>query len=315
VREWPQQHRSLGALVLFVLLVCGAAYLIAVRPEVEDLTVTQANVKETRSRLVQSGWPLDSERLKKLHEDMLKKLDGPQGRTSEDPRGAIGIRNKADIILRDATSMFRPKIEQFFGSAKDFVNEVSRLDYQEEYAQLERRFREHDIFLAEEILGIGEDTSSLYIYQMLLQIWTLDKLVTLASQNNLRPVKDPAVAVVTETGRRHASKLSVLPVRAYLLDREDKKPYVLEFPVRMTLRGELVHFCSFLRSLHADGNFLPISRLEMTCENPVGKRADKDGTLRIDRVEAEVECSAFFRLDERAPVQRRKMANLLPPGA
>ena len=313
---WPQQHKNLAACVILFLAAALAVYLFILRPRAQEVANAREAMTTLQSDLEKTGWPLDSERLTRLLDETQRRLEGPKGKQETDPRTAIGVRNRADAVLRSSTSMFDGRIKEFFGTSEDFVREVSRLDYQEEFNQLERKLRADDIILAEELLGLGDNTSSTSTYQLLLQIWTLDEVLKLAGANRLRPMKDAKVTISTDTGKRQASKLTVLPVKAYYLDLKDKEPYLLEMPIRMTLIGEMNDFCEFLRALHAAGKFYPVSYLELTTENPSLKRPDDDGVLRVGRVIVNIECSAFFRLHSDAPpIQRQTEMKLLPPGA
>ncbi len=314
VRDWPQQHRSLAALAIIVAVAAVAAYMFLIRPKWQAVSAAQAALGEKRKVLGETGWPLDSERLNRLLEDTRKKLDGPKGKKFEDPRTAIGTKNKSNLILRQATSMFAPKIEDIYHSSRVFIEEVSRLDYEEEFNALYQRLYSEGIILAGEVLGIDETTSSRETYQLVLQVWTLGALVDLALDHRLQVAKHPTITVTTENGQQpHASDLTVLPVRAYSLSEKDTEPYVLEFPLRMTLRGDLADFCAFVRALHDEGRFYPINHVELKAA-PSSRRSSADGDLTIDRIEAKVECCAFFRLDEDAPEIRIERENIIPPG-
>ena len=318
MRDWPAKHRNLGVLFILLGIGCFAVFLFVLRPKAQAVENARSEFTEIQGRLRKSGWPLDAERLEKLLDGVQRRLEGPKDTPGPgDVTAAIGIKNKADIVLRDATSMFKPKIEKFFGSTADFMKEASRLDYREEYNQLERRLAGEGIVLAEEVLNLGEGSSSPSTYQLLLQLYTLEAVLDLALESDLRPAKDPNVTVATETNQRgvQAAKLTVLPMRPYFLRPEDKEPYVLEFPVRMTLRGKLEGVCRFLSRLHANGAFFPVTHFEMKTENPALARPDSEGNVTIDRVEIEVECSAFFRPSEKAPARAVKKVKKLPRGA
>ena len=308
MKNWPPQHRNLAALTVFLLIACVAVFFLVLRPKAQNVALAREAVDEKEQGLKETGWPLDAERLERLLVERGKKLDGPKG-----------IKKKADEILRDATDMFALQIEQNFGSTSLFVSEISELDYRQEFNQLETDLREAEIVLAEEILGLGVTTSSPHIYQLVLQVWTLRELAELAVKNNLNPVKDLRVTVrVGENESKKASKLTVLPVRAYYVDSGGGEPYLLEIPVRMTLRGELTDFCNFLRGLHADGKFLPVSSIELRTERPVlpsRRRGGRARTIKADSVVVELECCAFFRLREEAPKHRRTQRRQLPRGA
>jgi hypothetical protein len=315
VAAWPQQHKTLALCVILFLVAVLAVSLLVLRPRAQEVATAREEMTTLHGELEKTGWPLDSERLTRLLEETQRRLEGPRGRTETDPRTAIGVRNRAEAVLRASTAMFDGRIKEFFGTPEDFVREVSRLDYQEEFNQLERRLHADDIILAEEMLGLGENTSSAFTYQLLLQIWTLDELLKLVTANRLRPVKDAKVTISTDTGRRQASKLTILPVRAYYLHMKDKEPYLLEMPVRMTLAGEANDVCGFLRALHGTGKFFPVSHLELSTENPALRRPGDDGVLRVGRVVVNIECSTFFRLRADTPVQKPTEMNTLPRGA
>lgn len=307
MREWPQEHRNLGTVIIMMLMACLGLYLFMLRPRRLEVRSAYGALKEKQDKLSESGWPLDSERLNKLLEDMRKQLEGPAGK-------GLGIKNRSNLILHQTTSMFAPKVEDTYGSTSVFLEEVSRLDYEEEFNLLEQKLQEQETVFAKEILGIDKDTSSVETYQLVLQIWTIEALVDLTLAHGLRLVKDPSVTVNTETGQRQASKLSVLPVRAYALTQEDKDPYILEIPVRMVLHGELANFRAFLRALHDNGRFYPVNHLELKAAVPRQQR-DTQGDLRVDRVEVEIECCAFFRFDDEAPKVKFQRKNVLPRGA
>ena len=69
------------------------------------------------------------------------------------------------------------------------------------------------------------------------------------------------------------------------------------------MRGTLNSFCAFLKALHADGNFFPISRIELKTQNPKagGGKPNREGLIRIRYIEVTVVCSSFFRPMEKAP--------------
>ena len=98
-----------------------------------------------------------------------------------------------------------------------------------------------------------------------------------------------------------------MPMRVYTLNDDDKEPYLLEFPVRMTVRGTVDEVSSFLRSLNADSRFYPLTRFEMITENPALRgRPDEEGNIDVHLVEATIECSSLFRPFDDAPKQKTK---------
>gem|GEM_PF-926305 len=316
MRKWPKRHRHLGVAALVLAIVLAGAYLFVVQPQARRVRVTESALEELRSDLKESGWPLDKQRLETLLANLEKKLNGPPGRRQDTARNAIGIKHKSRLVVRDATGMFQARIAQEFGTTEEFMDNVSRLYFETEYTELARRLEADGVILDGAVLNLDEDTSSPYNYQLVLQVWTVDALLGLALENHLVPIKNREVKVRLDENREvYASEVSVLPVRAYAVNRVDEEPYVLEFPVRMTVRGQLTDLCNFLRGLHSDGNFLPISRLEISTADYVTDRGLREGGLIVHRLEVTLECSAFFRLRPDLEAPRPPEEKVLPAGA
>lgn len=273
--------------VTLALLGAAAVYFLLVRPLAQDVDGARHSLEAKEEELRKSGWPLDAEKLKRTQEEQKKRKEAFQGRAEE--------------TQRHATSMFNQKIKAIATSPEHLPDEVTQLDYQDEFFFLQQRLWQHDIVLAEEVFGLGEDTASPHTYQLVLQLWTVEKLVDLALAMKLTPTKHPTVKVVTEIGKTsYASNVTVLPVRPYFLNAEDKKPYLLEFPVRMELRGTIDSLLTFLRSLHDDETFCPITQLELRKVLPA---RTSPGT---DLIEATVECSSFFSYGAKPPQRREE---------
>ena len=138
-------------------------------------------------------------------------------------------------------------------------------------------------------------------------------MTDLALAAKLTPAhSDVMVEVEVESHREilPAARLSVLPVRTYALRPEDKEPFLLEFPVRLGLRGKLENLYSFLTALQADDkHFFPVSHLE------VRKTFPGEGDTVKDDIEIDIECSSFLRFKDVTPpsLSRGKNIQLLPP--
>jgi Tfp pilus assembly protein PilO len=278
-----------------------AAYWFWVRPLAIEVASARSSLEETLNKLKASGWPLDSARLESLREQKGKELEQFSKLTEE--------------VLRQATSMFSSKMTMFGGTAEDFRNEVSRLEYQAMYNQFAEKAEQQQVVLSDEVLGLGENTVSPYTYQLVLQLWSLEALVDLALASNLYPLRDVGVRVPNEGGQAQAaSQLTVMPIRAYFLNPTDKEPYLLEVPVRLTLSGKLAHFCAFLRALQTDGRFLPVTNLELRKQpSSIGQR--QQGGVS-DVIQVTLVCSAFVSFHEKAPAAPSPGGmKLLPRGA
>jgi len=299
------QHRSLSGAFL-VLVVCSVlAYMFLGRPREKDVADMRRGLEEKQRRLARGGWPLDAERLEALHEQMKLRLEGRSRRRPDTASEASGTKSRAELLFREATNVFDPKVRELFGSTEVFVKGVSRLDYEEEFSRLKKNLESKEVFLTEEILNLGESTSSPYTYQLVLQVWTLQMLVDLASEHGLEFVPNNDVTVIVGAEEKKATRVSVLPMRAYYLYPQDPDPYVLEFPVHMTVRCEVRNLMGFLQSLHSDGRFLPVRHMELFTDNPGDEQYLSGVHVRVDRLRVELECSAFFRLCDASPVPQR----------
>ncbi len=296
MKPWPQQHKKLGANALVLTAVCIAFYAFVLHPKQKAVSAIEAEVDSLQSQLLAKGWPLESNRLESLHREKAKELERFAGQFQS--------------VLQQATSMFDARANRFFPNPDDFRNEITRLDYREEFIQTERDFEAQDVILADEILGLGENTDAAHTYQLMLKLWTMQALIDLALQHNLSPTKNPAVKVAMENGREvQASNVTILPMKSYVANADDKEPYLLEFPLRMIVRGKLTDFCRFLTALQESGNFLPISNMELRKVEP------SRNLPALDLIEADIQCSSFYRFKEPAAKPRVKDVRALPPGA
>lgn len=295
MRPWPAQHRNLAVALAIAVLVVGLIYLFVSRPKKRGVTELRQELEEKQMRLVRRGWPLNSERLRELLQEMNGKLEGRGKREPQFARDAKGIKNRAELVLRECTATFDAKIREQFGTTGDFVRGVSRLDYQEEFNRLTQEFGNRGIVLDERILKLGEETSSPYTYQLVLHIWTVEMLVKLALEHQLTFVTDASATGGDLKGRATSpARITVMPMQAYLIEPSDEKPYLLEFPVRMGVEGTLANVGAFLGALQTDERFLPCSHFELTTRRPTEAAMAKDGHVRVGQVVVELECSSFF---------------------
>jgi len=294
----------------------GLAYFFLLRPRLQSVQEMDGRLAELESKLKDSGYTLNAETLESLLAENTRKLKGTKSERGE--KGYAGLEERATQILDLATRTFKPRIEGNYGNINTFLDQAGWLDYQSDFTDMETWLRGNGVLISEKTFGISLDTSNSETYQLLLHVWTVRELVQLATEHELVLAKDPSNAVPTpEGGTALPSKLRVLPVVAYALNPEDKAPYLLEFPVRMTVRGSLKDFMAFVMDLQNDKRFLALSRMEIMTEHPRirGERPNSEGVLAVQNIEATVVCSSFFRPGERAPEVRIQQKGTAPPGA
>jgi hypothetical protein len=301
-----------------VCLLAGmGVFFFVIRPVAETVGGLQTDSEDLAKKIKETGLPADAEKLESLLREYQRTIEGVKGRDEKAGGGILGLRDRANTVLENATSMFKTKIENDYISVGDFMNQAQQLDYQAEYNQLESWLRNEGIILAENVFGMSEDTTDLEnTYQLLLKLWTVDALVKMALKHQLSVAKDMRTTVGTARGPNvRPSLITVLPLQSYILNDDDKEPYLLEFPVRMTMRGSIEQICLFIRNLHADGNFFPISHLEMKTQNPKIGGAPKDGVISVETIDVTVVCSSFFRPQGEAPKLKLDKTVKPPKGA
>lgn len=314
MRKWSPRHRSIFALTAFAALCCAAFYFLMIRPLQDKIAFDMRYIDETHGKLRSSGWPLDSERLQKLLEHQKNVLERPTD--AQSAYKAIGLKTKSTMLLEECTDVFNRRIKKIFVNPSDFVTEITRLDFQDEYNNITNKFGRKGIYFSEDSLNIGSDTGSRQIYPMMLQIWLLDEVLSLAIKNSLQVETHPDIKVNTDSGKlRNAAKIKMLPVRSYSLNAKDNSAYIMEFPVRISTRGTINDFSRLLRDLNSTGKFFPVSSLQIKAL-PDFRETDTEISLNNSTLEIEVECSAFFRSSDSAPETiRKEKINIIPAGA
>ena len=293
------QHKKLAIVAVVLIVALGVLYGMLVYPRQKRVAELRTRKEALTKKLQETSWPLDPDRLERRR-DMMSKEEDRFGR-------------RCDQMMNQASATFEKNIERYTQDGPDdFRNVVSRLDYREEYNSIHQELQKSNIYFDETVLGLGETSDSVYVYQQLLHLWTVKKLADLALRSGLIPAPHPEAKRYNANGRAMpVSQISVLPMVAYSLRAGNDKPYLLEFPVRMTLRGTMPGMSAFLRQLQDGNRLLVLSRIEVRKIVPPKK------SPRTDRIEMTVECSASFRLDGAksldAPEERER--RILPAGA
>ncbi len=308
-QEWPEEHRNLLLLLLAALLLIGCLYLVFLQPRWKGLQEAREEFATADKKLGETSWPKDSERLKTLLAQYQKELGGKDG----------GLRKfTADALLR-ASSMFDARINDEYGNASNFIEKASQIEYKDLFDRMDFSFqnKKPGIYLVPNIYGLDEASVETNKYQMLLKLWTTEALVNLALEHKLSIGTDRNFKTAPPYPHPGA-KITALPINSYALSADDKVAYLLEIPVKMTVRGKLGQFVSFVKSLQGENVFLPIVQMEMLTEVPDKKknlRAD-DSVVVSDTLEITVVCSAFYRPSaEAVKATPRRTVQLLPAGA
>ncbi len=273
------QHRI--ALVAFGLLflAAAAAHWFLVRPLKLALAENAEEIAKKETRLQRTGLPLDAS----LLEEEIRFLDAQLNGA----RGQPGLLATTRLVLDTSTRMFMDRVAAQYGTAEQFRRNADRVFFQSDFSRISLKLAERNILLEPGVLGLSDESPSPYIYQLLLRIWTAERLADLAAEAGL---------TVAPVAGGKAADLRLLEVRGYKLNEADKLPYLIELPVQATLLGEMPQVKSFLRSLTAGGNFLPASQVELFADDPA-RQVYHDGTnVKVTGLRLRVQCSAFFLL-------------------
>jgi len=299
------QHRTVLIAFAFLVLAGGVSYWFLIRPLHSIIKEKEENLTKERTRLQKTGYPLDSGRL----EEEIKRLKGWIDGGGDEP----GIRATSQAVLADATRMFKNRVLGGWPSPSQFRQEADLAFFQEDFSRIRLKLAKQGVHLAPSVLGISDESSSPYFYQLILQIWTAERLADLAAEEGLAIATVDGVEVDHGEGKAKAADIRVLGVRGYILTDADEKPYLIEFPIQATLLGDLDHVKSFLRKLTSRGNFLPPTHVEIYADDPAREAYREGRQIKVNGVKVRVQCSSFFTLG--SPDTPRGKASHLPGGA
>ncbi len=302
MKQFLPAHKILLLLFLLLAILQAGMYFGLLRPRKLATQAAEKDLQKLQGRLSGKSWPQDGEKLRRILSEMQMALQGD----GDQP----GLSQQSERLLAQAGRMYEAKIQEQYGGREDFVTAVSRLDYQEEYNRLTLSLREQGINLIPQKLNLAEESSSAYNYQLMLQLWTVDKICTLVNAAEMQILTDESAQAdySLNRGRKTGSearsepgaRISVLPLQAYFQDEKASAPYLLEFPVAISLRGELHQLQTFIESLQSGDTFLALKRFEIKALPPLELQTDAEGLIRNGPLHLEIICAGFFSRPTRA---------------
>lgn len=288
MKNWMKVHQALAVALFLLIVVQILIYVFVIGPRKEELSEVKDSIASQMSRLKGAEYSLDAEKLKAYLERLKKELEGKSGT-------GIAIRANSEEALKKAGETFLPQIIRDYGKVSDFIQNVSRLDYQSEYNRIVLDWAGKGVKLSPEILNLSEDTQTPYTYQIMLSIWTVDKLLSLAGESKLAVAEDNSFAKRRgKGGNTSHAMVTVKTMKAYFASPKDEKPYLLEFPVQITLKGELNSCLDFLERLNGEGVFLPARSFEIFAEPPAKIVSNQQGKIESGQLRMKLECSSFL---------------------
>ena len=282
MKNWLKIHQVLLVILIFAVLIQGVVYLLFLSPKGEELDDLRSDVDKLQERLRGSNWPLDAEKLERYLAALEKEYKGSQKDSALTARSAEA--------LRLANTTFLPKISSEYGNVEEFMSNVSRLDYQSEYNRVTTSLAEKGIVLDATVLNLNEDMPTPYIYQCMIQIWTVEKLAELALASNV------SIATLPERrrGQGRVAKISVEPMRAFFLSPQNEQPYLLEFPVKLSIECTLETCMDFVDRLTGDNVFMPPKQFEIFALPPANNEAGEDGFFKSGALHVNLTCPSYL---------------------
>lgn len=327
MNRWPKQHKILRACVLIFAAAAVAAHIVVVRPRQQSVAQLERSLTQREAEIRAHGWPANPAELGAILSRKQNEL-----RQIDRQAGAVNRRMAGTFSARLAARLGEQAVREPLAYVP-FLTYLTRLDYEEDFGEIVEKWKDEDdegkrVTLHEDVLHLSQNSVSPHVYQLIFHIWTVERLVDLALDSGLRPVNvpiqvpapgapasdlppaDPDAEPGERLVTRHVAKVTALPSRGYLLNRQDDAtPYIVEFPVAMTVRATMADLTAFLQALHDDETFLPVSRLQIR-KIPPQTQGGEQNMLEVD-----LECSAFLMLREELKVAPREEARILPRGA
>ncbi|HRR28838.1 MAG TPA: hypothetical protein P5270_05695 [Victivallales bacterium] len=310
MKKIPPQHKRLIFATFVLMLIFIAAFFLLINPLRKKVVEDEKYIENTTRELHKSGFPLDPGRLAATLQNKKNELDG-YGNSEKNS----GIRYKTYSAIKFACTPLQNRAKKLFDNPADFARDVGRLDYQEEYNQLEQKLASRGIFLSDKILKLGEKSNAKDIYLLLLQVWMLDKISSIAIESGLRIQSEFSVVAQDEAGRkRMAAKMQFQPVIEYKIYESDANPYLIEIPLKVAFYGDTRKFIAFLSKIQEQSNFFVIRAFQLSLL-PQIRKTETEISLVSENLSIELECSGFFSPKEISETKKPTPVKIIPPGA
>lgn len=284
MKNWMKIHQILLAALVFAVLGLLVVYFLVFSPKKQELEEVQSEVSRLQERLRGSVWPLDADRLERFLVELEKEYKGDQKSSALTAHSAEA--------LRKASATFLSKITSEYGNLEDFMAAVSRLDYQSEYNRVLTTLSEKGVKLEPSVLNMNEDMPTPYMYQCMIQIWTVEKLAEIALKSGVELSTYPE----RKRGQGQIARISVEPMRAFFASPSNERPYLLEFPVKLSIEGTLDSCMGFIDRLCGDDVFIPPKQFEIFSFPPMKNERGEDGFFKGGQLRMNLTCASFLVL-------------------
>lgn len=307
--NWPFEYKILcaGATLFLVLVILG--YLYFLRPWHIQLRRLEEKTMKKISFVTSHDWPVEPGVLEKLNKNKRQRL--------------ISLKENLQSARKMAVNTFADNIREAFGvdSVEDpnqFINYATRLDYQERYSQTIEKWRERGVKLHPAVLNLEENSVSPYIYRLLLQLWTVDAVLEEIMESGLDvvsgrvtvPASGDKDTVDSEMLSIRSALVKLHPVRTYLIEEESEVPFLLEYPVEITLQGNSKEIELLLENMREKDRWISIDTVEIR-KQPMNNMRSSSFSL-----EAVIIFTTFYPLQNQEEIELMQLEkSIVPPGA
>lgn len=287
------------SVIVALILVYLTAQIFILRPSRVNARMKRKKIDKDTRELVSKGWPLNEGKLKQLLSRTNQRRDAAEKRRA--------------ALFQRAGQPFQTAIFERFGSPQNFQQQISRLDYQEEFKRVENYLTDSRIVILPEVFKLSEDTVGLENYKLVLQLWTIETVVKSAREKGLKVANVPLGQQEWVDGQPPArvSDLGAMPIVPYVPATHVDIPYLLRIPVRARFSGTARQLHEFLTTAAVGDIFFTVDHIQVRKPIPSKVRYSNQ------RIEAVVECSTFYILDSESgrKMMKKPEIKLLPAGA
>ncbi|MCJ8331566.1 MAG: hypothetical protein HRT89_18000 [Lentisphaeria bacterium] len=305
-----------GLFILIIMASVAFAYFVIV-PDIKhnQKQKSENNAKELDLKKRFTGIPLSPSEIRLQQDEMTKLYD-------------TTLKDVTNVFMKSETQ-FKPLIDEFDVGRKfeDWKLSVSQLKFQQEYLDIVSQLKRKNIYLYEEVLGIGENsTLDDKTYQLLATMFLVREVANLTAYHGLK-ISEPDYNAVYNKKAKDAlqfpkgkapAMIMALPLREYKTP-EQTEPYMQEYSVEIIAKCNAKQLAKFLTELNADKRFLPLDRIKV---EKIGSEEAKKGRNRginqgVNQVQVTMRISAFLmkKDPEKIKVKAIKKEPTWVPGA
>jgi Tfp pilus assembly protein PilO len=307
---WIKENGVILSVLAVLLIALAFVQLAFISPYTSELRSEEDRLKSRAQEMRAKGWTIDVDELRQLKTKKIQTLSTLRDRFEK----SLGL---AQSTLVSRIGGDTPMAVQ------NFMDFTGRLEFQKQFDQVRMQWQRQGISLHPEVLKLSKESEANQVYILMLQLWSLDEILRVAVQNDLRPQvtmvevskeNDAAEGGATTENLKVADVEVLNPVghaSNKFANKDGNNVFLLEFPVRLNMRGKSEDLYAFLKEINNPEKFVFLNHIEV---HKVPPEPYKD--WRTNQVKVMMECSTFFNPlgDLKAtPVKEEKKPVAPPP--